>query len=72
VEAEALATITEKNIRSFVWKKSFVGMGYPRCLSLTMESSSTTMHLGIFYSGLGIKNHYSSLLIHKLMDRLKL
>ena len=32
VEAEALATITEKNIRSFVWKNIIYKYGIPRVL----------------------------------------
>ena len=32
VEAEALATITEKNVRSFVWKNIVCRYGIPRVL----------------------------------------
>ena len=32
VEAEALATITEKNIRSFIWKNIIYRYGIPRVL----------------------------------------
>ena len=32
VEAEVLATITEKNIRSFVWKSIICRFGIPRVL----------------------------------------
>ena len=32
VEAEALATITEKNIRSFVWRSIICRFGIPRVL----------------------------------------
>ncbi|XP_075658992.1 uncharacterized protein LOC142628839 [Castanea sativa] len=32
VEAEALVTITEKNIRNFVWKNIICGYGIPRVL----------------------------------------
>ena len=32
VEAEALATITEKNIRSFVWRSIVCRFGIPRVL----------------------------------------
>ena len=32
VEAEALATITEKNVRSFIWKSIICRFGIPRVL----------------------------------------
>ena len=32
VEAEALATITEKNVRSFIWKNIICRYGIPRVL----------------------------------------
>ena len=32
VEAEPLATITEKNVRSFVWKSIICSFGIPRVL----------------------------------------
>ena len=51
VEVEALATITERNIRSFVWRISYAGTGYLECLSPTTESNSTTAHLGTFARG---------------------
>ena len=48
VKVEAQATITEKNVRSFVWKKSSVGMGSLESWSQIMGNSSTTTPLGIF------------------------
>ena len=42
VEAEPLATIIEKNIQNFVWKKWYAGSKYREYLCLTMENSSTT------------------------------
>ena len=32
VKAEALATITKKNVRSFIWRNIFCGYGIPRVL----------------------------------------
>ena len=32
VEAEALATMTKKNVRSFVWRNIIYGYGVPRVL----------------------------------------
>ena len=48
VEVEALAIITKRNIRSFVWRISYAGTGYLECLSSTTESNSTTAHLRTF------------------------
>ena len=45
VEAEALATITEKNIRSSVWRNIICRYRIPKCLSPTTERNSTTAHL---------------------------
>ena len=47
VEAEALASITEKKIRSFVWTNIICRFGIPEYLSPTTESNSTTMYLGV-------------------------
>ena len=55
VEAEALATITEKNIRSFVWRNIIYRYGIPRVLV-----SDNGKQFRDFYLELGIKNHYSS------------
>ena len=60
VEVEALTTITEKNVRNFVWKNiickyetsygriSSASTVYLECWSLTMESSLTMMHSETF------------------------
>ena len=61
VEAEAMATITEKNIRNFVWRNIICRYGIPRVM---VSESKKQFHNDLFRdfcSQLGIKNHYSSL-----------
>ena len=60
VEVEALATITEKNIRSFVWKNIICKYGIPRVLISDNEKQFDNSVFRDFCSELGIKNHYSS------------
>ena len=60
VEAEALATITEKNIRSFVWRNIIYMYGIPRVLVSDNEKQFNNSACRDFCSELGIKNHYSS------------
>ena len=54
VEAEALATITEKNVRRFVWRNIICRYEIPRVL---VSDNNAFRDL---CSKLGIKNHYSS------------
>ena len=61
VEAEALATITEKNVRNFVWKNIICRYGIPRVLVLNNGKQFDNDAFRNFCSQLGIKNHYSSL-----------
>ena len=61
VEAEALATITEKNIRSFVWKNIICRYGIPRVLVSDNGKQFDNSAFRYFCSELGIKNHYSSI-----------
>ena len=61
VEAEALATITEKNIRSFVWRNIIYRFGIPRMLVSENGKQFDNSAFREFYSELGIKNHYSLL-----------
>ena len=56
VEAEALATITEKNVRCFVWRCIICRFGIPRVL--VSDNGKQFDKKG---SQLGIRNHYSSL-----------
>ena len=60
VEAEPLATITEKNIRSFVWRNIICKYGIPRVLVSNNGKQFDNNAFKDFYSELGIKNHYSS------------
>ena len=61
VEAEALATITEKNIRSFVWRNIIYRYGIPRVIVSANGMQFDNSAFRDFCSELSIKNHYSSL-----------
>ena len=61
VEVEALATITEKNIWSFVWRNIIYRYRIPRVLVLDNEKQFDNSAFRDFCSELGIKNNYSSL-----------
>ena len=60
VEAEALATITERNIQSFVWRNITCRFGIPRVLVSDNEKQFNNNTFRDFCSKLSIKNHYSS------------
>ena len=60
VEVEALATITEKNVRSFVWKSIICRFGIPRVLVSNNGKQFDNDSFRDFCSQLGIRNHYSS------------
>ena len=60
VEAEALATITEKNIWNFVWKNIIYRYGIPRVLVSNNGKQFDNNAFRDFCLELGIKNHYSS------------
>ena len=60
VEAKALATIMEKNIRRFVWKNIICRYGIPRVLVFDNGKQFDNNAFRDFYSELRIKNHYSS------------
>ena len=60
VEVEALATITEKNIRSFVWRCIICRFGIPRVLVSDNGKQFDDNSFRDFCSQLGIRNHYSS------------
>ena len=60
VEAEALATITEKNVRSFIWRHIICRYGVPRVLVSDNRKQFDNDSFKDFYSQLEIKNHYSS------------
>ena len=48
VKAKALATITKKNVRSFVWRSIICRFGIPRVLVSDNGNNSTTTLSGIF------------------------
>ena len=60
VEVEALATIAEKNIQSFVWRNIICRYGIPRVLVFDNGKQFDNSALRDFCLELGIKNHYSS------------
>ena len=60
VEAEALATITEKNIRSFVWRCIICRFSIPRVLVSDNGKQFNNDAFRDFCSQLGIRNHYFS------------
>ena len=60
VEAEALATITEKNIWSFVWRNIICRYEIPRVLVSDNGKQFDNNAFRDFCSELGIKNHYLS------------
>ena len=60
VETEALATITEKNVRSFVWRCIICRFGIPRVLVSDNGKQFDNDSFWDFCSQLGIGNHYSS------------
>ena len=60
MEAEALATITEKNVKSFVWKNIDCKYGIPRVLVSDNGKQFDNDSFRDFCSQIGIKNHYSS------------
>ena len=60
VEAESLATIIERNIRSFVWRNIIYKFEISRVLVSDNGKQFDNIAFRDFCSELGIKNHYSS------------
>jgi transposase InsO family protein len=60
VEAEPLATITEKNVRGFVWKTIICRFGIPRVFVFDNGRQFNNSPFREFCEELGIHNHYSS------------
>ena len=60
MEAEPLATITEKSIRTFVWKNIICRYGIPRVLVSDNGKQFDNSAFRDFCSELGIMNHYLS------------
>ena len=69
MEAEALATITEKNIRSFVWRCIRCKFGIPRVLVLDNGKQFDNDSFQDFCSQLGIRNPTPPPPTHKLMGK---
>ena len=61
VEAKPLATITEKNVRIFVWKSIICLFGIPRALISNNGKQFDNDAFRDFCNQLAIKNLYSSL-----------
>ena len=59
VEAEALATITEARIQSFVWKNIICRFGIPQTIISDNGRQFDSQSFRDFYSSLGIKNQFS-------------
>ena len=60
VEVETLATITEKNVRSFIWRSIICRFRIPRILVLDNGKQFDNISFRDFCSQLGIRNYYSS------------
>ena len=60
VKAETLATIMEKNVRSFIWRSIICRFGIPRVLVSDNGKQFDNDSFRDFCSQLGIRNHYSS------------
>ena len=60
MEAKPLATITEKSIRTFVWRNIICRYGISRLLVSDNGKQFDNNAFRDFCSELGIKNHYSS------------
>ena len=60
VEAEALAIIIKKNVRSFFWRNIICRYEIPRILVSNNGKQFDNDSFRDFSSQLGIKNHYSS------------
>ena len=60
MEAKPLATITEKSIRTFVWRNIICRYGIPRVLVSNNGKQFDNSVFRNFCLELGIKNHYSS------------
>ena len=71
VEAEALATVTKKNVRSFVLRNIVCRYGIPRVLVLDNDKQFDNDSFKDFCLQLGIKNHYSSPTHPQDVDRLR-
>ena len=60
VEVEPLATITKKNVQSFVWESIICHFRIPKVFVFDNGKQFDNVTFRDFYQQLGIKNHYSS------------
>ena len=60
VEAKALATIIEVKVQNFMWKNIVYRFGIPRTIISDNGRQFDSQGFRKFYSGLGIKNQFSS------------
>ena len=72
VEVEPLATITEKNVRGFIWKSIIFRFGILVSSSWTMAKNSTMMHSENSTNSWGSKTTIHHLATHKPMVKPKL
>jgi hypothetical protein len=72
VEVKPLATISEKNVKGFVWKAVICRFGIPQVLIFNNGKQFDNGPFKELCSQLNIKNHYSSPGIHKQTVKLKL
>ena len=61
VEAEPLASITQQNVKNFVWKNIVCRFGVPKVLVSDNGRQFDNILFRDFYAHFGIQNHYSSL-----------
>ena len=60
VETEPLASITQQNVKNFVWKNIVCRFGVPRVLVFDNGRQFDNVFFIDFYEHFGIQNHYSS------------
>ena len=61
VEAKALSTITKAKIQSFMWRNIVCMFSIPRTIILDNGRQFDNQEFRTFYTGLRIKNQFSSL-----------
>ena len=60
VETEALSTITEAKVQNFIWKNIIYRFRIPQTIISNNGRQFNSQGFREFYSGLGIKNRFSS------------
>ena len=69
VEVEPLATITEKNVKNFVWNSVICRFGIPKVLISDNGKQFDNQPFQELCSQLSVKNHFHHHGTHKLMVR---